>query len=137
MNFTYTPPIRLHVVCRHRCYLPFTMLNFFFIDFILQHVPLQKALLHARDCLYVTCVVCFYVYTTDSLLRNTDLFLLYVCSRLKCRAILCVLQSVKVYSVHKHFVSLLARSELDKGQFPPAFLILFLRVSLCFSRCAH
>ena len=25
----------------------------FFINFISQHVPLQKAILHARDCLYV------------------------------------------------------------------------------------
>ena len=36
---------------------------YFFINFISQHVPLQKAILHARDCLYVTCVICFYIYS--------------------------------------------------------------------------
>jgi len=77
---------------------------FFIINFISQHVPLQKAILHARDCLYVyvICVICFCIYTTDCLLWNTDLVLLYAYSRLKCRPILCVLQSVKVYRVYKH-----------------------------------
>ena len=37
----------------------------FFINFISQHVPLQKATLHARNCLYVIYIVCFYTCTTD------------------------------------------------------------------------
>ena len=43
---------------------------FFIINFISQHVPLQKAILHAKDCLYVyvICVIRFYIYTTDCLL---------------------------------------------------------------------
>ena len=73
------------------------------INFISQHVPLQKAILHARDCLYVyvICVICFYIYTADCLLWNTDFVLLYAYSCLKCRPILCVLQSVKVDRVYK------------------------------------
>ena len=43
-----------------------------------------------------------YIYTTDCLLLNTDLVLMYAYSCLKCRPILCVLQSVKVYRIHKH-----------------------------------
>ena len=89
--------------CKHQhcCVGHDSFFFFFIINFISQHVPLQKAILHARDCLYVICVICFYIYTTDCLLRNTDLVLLYVYSRLKCRPILCVLQSVEVYRVYK------------------------------------
>jgi nuclear pore complex protein Nup62 len=72
-----------------------------FINFISQYVPLQKAILHARVCLYVTCVTCFYIHATDRSLRNTDLVLLYAYSRRKYRPVLCVLHSVKVYRVHK------------------------------------
>jgi len=85
----------------YMCVCVYVYVCVFVINFISQHVPLQKAILHARDCLYVICVICFYIYTTDCLLRNTDLVLLYVYSRLKCRPILCVLQSVEVYRVYK------------------------------------
>jgi len=78
------------------------MYVFFFINFISQHVPLQKAILRARDCLYLTCATCFYIFTTDCLLRNTHLVLMHAYSCLKCRPVLCVLQSVKVYRIHKH-----------------------------------
>jgi hypothetical protein len=76
---------------------------FFFFFYIPQHFPLQKAFLHSRYSLPLTCVICFYVYTTDCLLRNADLVLLYAYSRLKCRPILCVLKSVKAYRFSQTF----------------------------------
>jgi len=44
---------------------------------------------------------------------------------------------IEFTNIWNHLVCLFARSELDKGQSPPAFLILFLRVSLCFRNCSH
>jgi len=73
-----------------------------FFNFISQHVPLQKAILNARICLYLTCVICFYIYTKDFLLRNTDLVLMQAYSYLMSRRALCLLQSVKFYRIHKH-----------------------------------
>ena len=40
-------------------------------------------------------------------------------------------------NIWNHFVCLFARSELDRGQSPPAFLIQFLRVCLCFRNLSH
>jgi hypothetical protein len=37
----------------------------------------------------------------------------------------------------KHSICLFASSKLDMGQFPPAFLILFLRDSICFRNFSH
>jgi len=58
--------------CKHQhcCVGHDSFFFFFIINFISQHVPLQKAILHARDCLYVICVICFYIYTEDCLLRT-------------------------------------------------------------------
>jgi len=44
---------------------------------------------------------------------------------------------IEFTNIWNHFVCLFASSELDRGQSPPAFLIPFLRVSLCFRNFSH
>ena len=44
---------------------------------------------------------------------------------------------IEFTNIWNHFVYLFAKLELDWGQSPPAFLILFLRVSLCFRNFSH
>ena len=49
----------LMCVCMYVCTYVCILFN---INFISQHVPLQKAILHARVCLYLTYVICVYIY---------------------------------------------------------------------------
>ena len=91
-------------VCMYVCMYVYMYVCMYFFKLTLFHSMFhyKKAILHARVCLYLTCAICFYICTTDCLLRNTDLVLMHAYSCLMCRSVLCVLQSVKVYRIHKH-----------------------------------
>jgi len=48
-----------------------------------------------------------------------------------------VLKFIAFTNFWKNFVYLFAKSELVIGQFPPAFVMLFLRSCLCFLKISH
>jgi hypothetical protein len=124
----------------------------FFYNFIKQHVSLQRSNTTCWKFLYISCVILYYVcYTLSAHMHFFSAYFSHILfpyfadvSRLPLTIIdslLCerykVSKFIEFKNIWSHLVCFFARSELDRGQTPPAFLILFLRVSLCFCNCTY
>jgi hypothetical protein len=123
-----------------------------FNTFIKQHVPLQRSNTTCWRLLYISCVILYYVcYKLSTRMHcfsayfSRILFPYFAAvSRLPLTIIdilLCASYKVSKFieftNISNYLVCLFARSQLNRGQSPPAFLILFLRVCLCFRNCTH
>jgi hypothetical protein len=136
-------------VCEYaRMYVCIFLIN----NFIKQHVPLQGSNITCWRFLYISVVVyyticainyllvfCFSAYSSCILFpyfaAAISLPLTIINSLLS--AGYNVSKFIEFTNIWNHLLCLFARSQLDRGQSPPAFLILFFRVSLCVYVCMY
>ena len=129
-----------------------TSMYVFFNNFIKQHVPLQRSNTTCWRFLYISCYILHYVcYKLPARIHYFSAYFSRILfpyfadiSRLPLTVIdslLCasykVSKFIELTNIWNNLVCVFARSVLDRGQSPPAFLILFLRDSLCFRNFSH
>ena len=139
-------------VCVCVCVCVYVCMYVFLYNFIKQHVPLKRSNTTCWRFLYISCYILHYVcYKLSARMHyfsacfSRTLFPYFAdVSRLPLTIIVSLLRAsykvskfIEFTNIWKYLVCLFARSELDRGQSPPAFLILFLRVYLCFRNWTH